>query len=236
MGGARRPRSKGVGLKKKTKKTRRAPAAKTVMAEPTAEPEVAPAATSKRRVNRGYGLDKRKAFLRAYSVCASIRQAAKTVRIDHHQHYEWLKEPAYSAAFQQAKVEAAQTIEDDAVEWARIGLFEPNVYQGKFVYPQEEYVVKPAVTGPRGAIREPEVRGWRNVPGAPPYGVYKRSEAVMLRLLSGFMPEKYRANASVELSGPDGGPMELVRRLEAGRERARRMALALQQRDAAEPR
>lgn len=149
-----------------------------------------------------------------------MREAAKAARVGHNRHYEWLEDPEYFAAFQRVKVQAAQSIEDDAVEWARIGLYEPYVYQGKVSFPREEYIVKPAVLGPRGGVREAEVRAWRNVPGAKPYGIYKRSEAVMLRLLAGFMPEKYRATASVEVSGPGGGPLEIVRRLNAARDRA----------------
>jgi hypothetical protein len=148
-----------------------------------------------------------------------VRQAAKAAGVNHHQHYKWMDDPAYFAAFQQAKTRAAQALEDEAVERAMVGVFEPNIFQGRFIYPQEEYVETPAVIGPRGGIREPEVRAWRDVPGAPPLGVYKKSDALMLRLLSGFMPEKYRANASVELSGPHGGPIEIVQRLNAARAR-----------------
>jgi hypothetical protein len=186
--------------------------------EPAAPARTKPAKPKRRRQTRT--VDKRGAMLAAYAECGSIRDAAAAAGIGRRQHYDWMKtDPAYFERFQEAKTHAAQTLEDDAVEWARRGVFEPNVFQGRFVYPQEEYVETPAVIGPRGAIREPEKRAWRDVPGAPPFGTWRRSEGIMLRLLAAFMPEKYRRNASVELSGPGGGAIEIVQRLNAGRAR-----------------
>src|SRR5215831_1777116 len=99
-----------------------------------------------------------RAFLAAYAECASIKGAAKAAGIHRQRHYEWLCDPDYFNQFEETKAIAGQEIEDEAVERAMVGVFEPNVFQGHFVYPQEEYVVKPAVLGPRGAILEPEVR------------------------------------------------------------------------------
>jgi hypothetical protein len=85
-------------------------------------------------------------------------------------------------------------IEDEAVERAMVGIFEPNVYQGRFCYPQEEYVVKPAVIGKRGAVLEPEVRAWCDVPGAPPLCVWKKSDMLLSKLLEGLPPGKIQAS------------------------------------------
>jgi hypothetical protein len=164
-------------------------------------------------------IDKRGAFLAAYAVCASLRMAGKAAHINLRRHYEWMKDAAYSARFQEAKTEAAQALEDEAIERATVGVFEPNVFQGRFCYPQEEYVVTPAVIGPRGAIREPEVRAWRDKPGARPLGTYRKSDALMMMMLRGAMPGKYRQSAALELSGPGGGPIEIVKRLQAAHAR-----------------
>lgn len=51
-----------------------------------------------------------------------------------------------------------------------------------------------------------------------PVGAVKRySDGVMMTLLRGFKPQKY--SNKTELSGPDGGPIEIVQRLNAARAR-----------------
>lgn len=154
---------------------------------------------------------KKRAFLAAYRVCASVKQAAKAVPVDRVMHYRWLRSDAdYHVEFREAVIEAADALQDEAVERAMVGVFEPNVFQGRFVYPQEEYVVKEA----HG--REPEVRAWRDKPGARPLGIWRKSDALLMFLLRGMMPEKYKYFTSVELGG---GPMEIVARLQAARAR-----------------
>jgi hypothetical protein len=141
------------------------------------------------------------------------------------QHYRWMETSReYSAEFQKLRAIAGEALEDEAVRRAKTGVFEPNVFQGRFVYPQEEYVVKEAVLGPRGAIREPEVRAWRDKPGARPLGIYRKSDSLLALLLRAWLPHKYRPQ--LELSGPAGGAIEIVERLHAGRERARKAAEA----------
>ena len=53
-------------------------------------------------------------------------------------------DPAYPALFAEAKARAVTAWEDEAVRRATEGVFEPNTYQGEFVYP---------------------VKGWRGRPG-----------------------------------------------------------------------
>jgi hypothetical protein len=167
------------------------------------------------------------AFLTAYEECASIKAAAKAARVSRQRHYKWLQtDPDYRRKFEKAKILAVGALEDEAVERATVGVFEPNVYQGRFCYPQEEYVVKPAVLGKRGAVLEPEVRAWRDVPGAPPLGLWKKSDKLLMFLLRGWMPEKYGFRGAVELSGAGGGAIEVVERLQAARRRAAQMAAA----------
>ena len=162
-------------------------------------------------------------FCAAFAVCASIRDAAKAARITRRQHYNWLKDPAYAARFADIKAEACQSLEDEAVERATRGVFEPNVFQGKFVYPQEE-VVTAAVVGPRGGIVEPERREWRDVPGALPFGIWRKSDTLLIHLSRGLMPEKYGMRGALEVYGPQGGPIEIVERLNAGRARLAAMS------------
>jgi hypothetical protein len=52
-----------------------------------------------------------------------------------------------------------------------------------------------------------------------PVGAVKRySDGLMMTLLRGFKPAKY-STSKTEVSGPDGGPMEIVLRLNAARAR-----------------
>src|SRR5581483_12230405 len=50
-------------------------------------------------------------------------------------------------------------------------------------------------------------------------GIFRRSEGLMGRLLKAFMPERYAERGAVELTGKGGGPIEIVERLQAARNR-----------------
>jgi hypothetical protein len=168
-------------------------------------------------------IDKQQIFLRCYERAGSIKMACTAAKIDRQQHYRWLKDvPEYREQFETSKEMAAQSIEDEAVERAMRGVFEPYVFQGHFCYPQEEYVIRPAVIGKRGKVLKPEVKGRRDIPGAQPMGLWKKSDYLLAKLLTGMMREKYGASRSLEISGPDGGAIEIVERLQAAR---RRLAL-----------
>jgi hypothetical protein len=41
--------------------------------------------------------------------------------------------------------------------------------------------------------------------------------------LRAWKPERYRQSAAVELTGPDGGPLEIVERLNRARERMKKL-------------
>jgi hypothetical protein len=208
-----------VKPKKPAKAKKRAPAAKPKPAPP--EP-----AALKPRPPQTRTVNKRAAFLQAYAVCASVRDAARAARISRRQHYEWMRDPEYARRFQEMKAQASQALEDEAVERATRGVYEPNVFQGKFIYPQYEHIT-PAVLGPRGGIVEPERREWRDVPDARPLGVWRKSDTLLIHLLRGFLPEKYNMRGAFEVSGPGGGPIEIVERLNAARRRAAERAAAL---------
>ena len=156
-----------------------------------------------------------------------MKAAAEAAEIDRGQHYDWLKkDPDYALRFAEAERWAADEIEGSAAERAMVGVFEPNVYQGRFIYPQEEYVVKEEVRDKRGRVIEEEERAWRDVPGARPFGIWKRSEMLHALLLRGFKPERYRQAGQFELTGPGGGAIavEIVERLNAARARMARKA------------
>lgn len=118
----------------------------------------------------------KRAFLAAYSTCASIRKAAEYSDIDRSTHYVWMREdPLYAEAFETAKVLAAESLEDEAVRRAHEGTLKPVYQGGKLVGHINEY-----------------------------------SDTLMIFLLKGKMPEKYRERYEQHLTGKDGGPIELV--------------------------
>lgn len=68
--------------------------------------------------------------------------------------------------------------------------------------------------------------------GEPCGTVRRYSDGVMMTLLRGFKPQKY--SNKTEVSGPDGGPIEIVARLNAARDRINKENLEAEQREAAE--
>jgi hypothetical protein len=74
---------------------------------------------------------KQSAFLAAYCVTASVTQAADACKIARHSHYDWIKrDETYPPRFEQAKIEAGQSLEDEAVRRAKEGVLEPVYYKG----------------------------------------------------------------------------------------------------------
>jgi hypothetical protein len=63
---------------------------------------------------------KKRAFLAAFSRCGSLSSAAKRARIDRRTHYNWLADPVYQQAFQQAIREAGDALEDKLNELANV--------------------------------------------------------------------------------------------------------------------
>lgn len=162
---------------------------------------------------------KARAFLAAYRVTGRITSAAEAAGITREHHYGWLRtSPAYCEAFERAWEEKGDLLEEESFIAATEGYFEPNVWQGRFIYPQiwDADKLNPA-TGETGM--------WVDEPGAKPFGVYRKSSADRLFLLRGMKPEKYRDRVSAELTGKDGGPIETVSITEVLRDRrARREA------------
>ncbi len=82
------------------------------------------------RITQQKGVAKANAFLAAFRTTASIAKAAKAAKIERSLHYRWLKNPKYAAAFERAKEQAAQVLEDEAVRRAVEGTLKPVFYKG----------------------------------------------------------------------------------------------------------
>lgn len=147
---------------------------------------------------------KARAFLAAFRVCASITQAAEAVGIRRDLHYRWLKDSkGYTDAFEAAREQAGQSLEDEAVLRATKGVFEPNVWKGEFCFEQ---------------VFSEELQRFVN---GKQLGVWKKSDALLVTLLKGARPDKYRERGLFEVTGKGGGAVsiEIVERLKAARQR-----------------
>lgn len=170
-------------------------------------------------------------FLKAFIACASLTEAARAVKMDRSLHYQWLRDdPEYAKAFEAAREQAAQTLEDHAIEWAHRGIFRQYVWQGRPMFAQRERVKWTLPDGREvyadeytnqelAALEPQEKRTVIEDDPSKPLGEYVKSEGLMGRLLSAFMPSRY--GQRVELTGKNGTPIEIVARLEAARRRNR---------------
>ena len=65
---------------------------------------------------------KKPAVLSAFKKCASVTKACEIADISRSSFYEWLKEdPEFKAAYEAAREEAIQVLEDEAIKRATIG-------------------------------------------------------------------------------------------------------------------
>lgn len=107
-----------------------------------------------------------KAFLAAYAECGNITLAAKMAKIDRTQHYRWLADPDYASQFQDAEEQAVEMLEKEArrraIEGLRKKKFDKN----------GQPVIDPE-TGEQ-------------------YVEHEYSDSLLIFLLKGARPEKYR--------------------------------------------
>jgi len=136
---------------------------------------------------------KQKAFLAAFALCGNISTAAKAAKICRTDHYDWLADPSYAATFESAQQEACEHLEAEARRRAVEGIQKPVIYQG-------ELSCKRDSLGRRTRY---------------PLTIREYSDTLLIFLMKGAMPQKYRDNAKIELSGE----VNLVERLAAGRAR-----------------
>jgi hypothetical protein len=146
------------------------------------------------RVTEATRAAKQQAVLAAFRTLASVSGACAAAKVARRQHYTWLEEdPEYAAAFERAKDEAAQQLEDEAVRRAYKGFLEPVVFQGQFTYP---------------ALVDPETNDWKldeeghRIQSTEPLCIRRHSDSLLMFLLKAWRPVKYRENWKGELTVP----------------------------------
>jgi hypothetical protein len=104
-----------------------------------------------------------KRFLEAFGLTGSIQEAARLANVGWRAHYDWLQgDPTYRQRFREARMWAAQTLEDEAFRRAVHGVRRAVLYKGRQVY----------------------------LHGQPYYRV-EYSDRLLIRLLEAHFPEEY---------------------------------------------
>lgn len=134
-----------------------------------------------------------KAFLVAYSECGNVTEAARLANITRQSHYEWLSEVnGYAAAFEVAREMAADRLEAEARRRAVEGVDDPVFYKGRQITVERDGKYVPVV-------------------------LKKYSDALLMFLMKGASPDKYRDRATIDqtisTSGPGGLTDEQLERI-----------------------
>jgi hypothetical protein len=127
---------------------------------------------------------KKAAFLAAFAECGNVSHAADIAGIDRVTHYRWLRDADYKAAYEDARERAADALEGEARRRAIEGVKRLRFGRGG----------EPLI--------DPET--------GQPYAEREYSDTLLIFLLKGIRPEKYRDNVRAELVGDGGGPMGVV--------------------------
>lgn len=138
----------------------------------------------KKRIQVKPGLTpKMRVFLAAYEECGSLVRASRIRKVSNTIHYEWLRNSAdYRAAFAVSKEIAMGKLEEEARRRAIDGIARKKFYKGDPVIDPE--------TGKQ-------------------YAEHEYSDALLMFLLRGGMPDVYRDRVSTEVSGPAGTPLQV---------------------------
>lgn len=126
---------------------------------------------------------KKKALIAAFSVCGVLTRACEVAGADKQQHFRWMKnDPKYCAAFEEARDAAVDGLELEARRRALEGTKRVVLFKGKPVYVPKD-------------LKNP--KGPKEI-----YVEHDYSDTLMMFLLKGQRPEKYRENApKLEVNG-----------------------------------
>ena len=141
---------------------------------------------------------KKRAYLMAFSEMGSVCRSAKAAGITRVTAWNWeqVEGPegdAYRKALAVARRLASEALETEARRRAVEGLRRLRFDKGV-------------------PIIDPET--------GEPYIEHEYSDLLLIFLMKGAMPEKYRERASIEHSGPGGGPIEIIEAVVTNREQA----------------
>ncbi len=109
-------------------------------------------------------------FLEAYVVCGTIMGASRAIDMRDTNHYDWMKDPDYAAAFADAEKRAIAHLEAELFNRVYQGTDEPVIYQGELCYQKDK------------AGRKTD----------KPLTIKRKSDTLLIFALKGKKPEVYR--------------------------------------------
>lgn len=121
---------------------------------------------------------KREAFLVAYVESANITKACIAASINRSTFYEWKKDSEFAKSYELAEQQAGDMLESEAARRAQEGVRRPVLYKGEVVV----------------------------IDGEPLYE-HEYSDTLLIFLLKGVKPEKYRERYDAQLTGKDGAAL-----------------------------
>ena len=145
---------------------------------------------------------KQELFIAAFGKCGSIKQACTIAGIDRKTFYNWKKDDKqFAEQFTEAEEDACDTIDDEIVRRSIEGIEEPLVSMGRIVCEEVPMLDKEGkeVLDKQG---NPKMRRGSQIT------VRKYSDTLLLALAKSRMP-KYRDKQNVELTGKNGGRIEV---------------------------
>jgi hypothetical protein len=142
---------------------------------------------------------KRRAYLAGIAATCNHAHAAKAANVSRSNHYLWLREPEYAAAFKIAWERGIDFLEAEAVRRATEGTRKPVFHAGRRamdlkVDENGEVVYKRDKDGVMKAVPVPAF-------------IVEKSDTLLMFLLNGARPQTYRQRTSMEHTGADGKPL-----------------------------
>jgi hypothetical protein len=169
-------------------------------------------------------VDKREAFLAAFRLTCSLTEAAEIADCNRSSHYAWMNEPEYKKAFEAIVPAAGDQIQDDMVQWARKGVFEPAIYMGQFCYEKRQRVMCKMADGTTAFEDElpkkhqPIIdRKTVVTKDGPQIGVWKRDAGLLAKLATAWIPamgNRLKLDGKIEITDPDDARQHLIRQLD----------------------
>jgi hypothetical protein len=143
---------------------------------------------------------KKAAFLAAYAECGNISTACKAADINRNTYYVWAEhDGGFAAAAAQARQDAAEKLEAFAREWATLGIpTVKEVYERAKVQREVKGGEADGATVVEDALILVSREESRNI-----------SPTLLIFLLKGAMPEKYKDRQQTEHVGIGGAPLTI---------------------------
>lgn len=155
--------------------------------------------------------EKLTAFCAALAETCNVGRACAAVGVSRWTAYHWRKEmPDFAKAWDDAMKAGLLALEDEAHRRAFEGVEKPVTHQGKFTYLYREA---------KDADGNPILDELTNTPKLEPVldeqgnhkvaAVREYSDTLAIFLLKAHDPERYRENSRMELTGANGGPVQI---------------------------